>query len=293
MAEPVSSTLFLATGLPKSGTTFLQRLLGLHPQISCPSEQVFDVWHQILGEALRHYAGILQTMDRRTGGQGASPYGATIENDMLVATLSTLAKSFARGRPIHGLNDNTVFGRPQRYDNLFGHPKIVGILRNPVDVALSGWRHNRRLAREEPANARNHLALLDNPKGTVEGYIERMVRGYNKTVEAFLVYAGGRPNFHIVRYEALVDDKPAEVKRLLSFLGADASDGAVSAIVAASSREAMAATSKNPAFFGLDAKDTDRVNVSPAFRRAILESAITPRMRAIGYDVAALMAGHE
>lgn len=292
MAEPDSSGPFLVTGLPKSGTTFVQRTLALHPAISCPSEQSFDVWQQMIGETLRHYAGVLKTIDRRTGGQGATPYGATIENEMLRAILTTLSKSFARGRPIHGLNDNTIFRNPQRYDNMFGSPKIVAIVRNPVDVALSAWRHNRRLAREEPAEARRHLALLDNPKGSVEGYIEKMAPGHKAAVNAFLEYAAGRANIHVVRYEALVADKPVEIGRLLGFLGAESSDDTVAAIIAGSSREAMAKASKKPEFFGLTADDPDRATVPAAFRRAILESAMTPRMREIGYDVAALMVGH-
>jgi hypothetical protein len=292
MTEPAAGTPFLVCGLPKSGTTFLQRTLNLHPRISCPSEQTFSSLASLIEQLLTHYAGALETLDRRTGGQGATPYGATVKNDMLVAAIATLSKSFARGRPIHGLNDNSVFTATERFDNLLGHPKIVGIVRNPVDVGLSAWRHNRRLAREEPAMARAHLALLDNPGNTVEGYIEKVAPRHRQRVDAFLEFAEGRRNVLVLRYEQLAADKAVELKRILAFLGAGASDDEIAAIVAGSSREAMAANSNVPAFFGLDANDPDRATVSPEFRRVMLDASMSPRMKQIGYDVASLMVGH-
>jgi hypothetical protein len=292
MVEPKPSLPFLVTGLPKSGTTFLQRLLNLHPGISCPSEQSFAGLASVVEEMLRQYRAGLQLIDRRTGGQGASEYGATVRDEMLRAAIATLSKSFARGRPIHGLNDNSVFDEIERYDNLLGHPKVVAIVRNPVDVGLSAWRHFRRLAREEPRMARTHLGLLDNPKNSIEGYIEKIAPLHGRQVDAFLAYAAGRPNMLVVRYEQLVAAKESEVPRLLEFLGASRSEDVIARMVAGSSRQAMASGSKVPAFFGLDPNDPDRAAVSTDFRRATLEAAMTPRLARIGYDVPSLMVGH-
>lgn len=292
LAEIAARPPFLVCGLPKSGTTFLQRTLDLHPQVSCPSEQSFINLNQILRQALEHYAAVLEPVDRRTGGQGASRYGATINNDMLRAAIVTLSKSFARGRPIHGLNDNSVFEAAERYANLLGNPRIIGIVRNPVDQSLSAWRHSRRLAREEPKLADRHLAIIANPKGTVEGYVEKVLPIYCRTVEGFIEYAATHPNVMVVRYEQLVAAKKPELARLLAFLDAEVTDDILERMAASSSREAMASSSKNPEFFGLAANDPDRAAVSREFRRAVLEAAISPRMREIGYDVPTLMIGH-
>lgn len=291
MNEPPAKP-FLVCGLPKTGTTFLQRTLNLHPQISCPSEQTFKFLAALNGHLLKEYRTALKLVDRRTGGQGASEYGASIENDLLASTITTLSRSFARGRPIHGLNDNEVFGRVGWYDNLLGQPKIVGIIRNPVDTGLSAWRHNLRLARDEPEMASRHLAVIDNPKKTAEGYIEKTLAGYRHLVDAFLAYADAHPNVIAVSYERLVSAKEAEIRRILAFLDAAATDEVVAAMVANSSRDAMASTSSVPAFFGVDMNEADRGNVSRDFRRAALEATITPRMRSLGYDVPSLMIGH-
>ncbi len=283
---------FLVCGLPKTGTTFLQRLLDLHPQISCPSEQSLASLRDLIRPFLEHYAGVLKMVDRRTGGQGASRYGTTIENDMLRSTVTTLSKSFARGRPIHGLNDNDVFQLLDFYGNLFAGSKIIGILRNPVDHGLSIWRHSRRLAREEPSMAKEHLSLLANPKNSVEGYIESAYPGLRMAADLFLDRAEKRGNVLVVLYEQLVTDKRKQITRIVEFLGGQLDDAILSRMTELSSREAMASTSKNPGFFGLDKGDPDRAEVSREFRSAILEAAISPRMRAAGYDVSTLMLGH-
>lgn len=291
MTDPAALPLFLVCGFPKSGTTFLQRLLSLHPEISCPSEQRFPALQEVIDKFLPYYREVMEIYDRRTGGQGAPEYGALIENEMLRAMVGVLARSFARGRPIVGLNDNSVFGEAMFYDNLFGHPKIVGIIRNPVDVGLSTWRHSRRLAKEEPANAARHLAIIDSQEKTVEGFIKRLAPWHRTVVEKFLEYAATRPNIAVVRYEALVASKEEELKRIFGFLGASHDDATVDRVAALSSRAAMAAASTVPAFFGLDPSEP-RPTVSREFRRAILETALTPRMRAIGYELPALMLGH-
>jgi hypothetical protein len=292
MPQGPPSLTFVVTGLPKSGTTFLQRTLSLHPQISCPSEQSFKLLADILKHALKEYRNVLTTLDRRTGGQGASEYGVSIENEMLAVTIGALSRSFARGRPINGLNDNAVFREVGLYDNLLRHPKIIGILRNPVDIALSAWRHNLRLARDEPALKGLHLAVIDNPKKTVEGYIEKMLPIYRDAVENFLAYAHSHANVLPVSYERLVSDKESELRRILAFLDAPVTDEIVAKMVASSSRDAMAASSKVPEFFGVGVKDGDRATVSREFRRQTLEASISPRMRSLGYDVPSLMLGH-
>jgi len=292
MTRPMAALPFLVCGLPKSGTTFLQRTLNLHPEISCPSEQSFDALASIIEQMLAHYAGVLETMDRRTGGQGASQYGATIRDEILRSTIGTLSKSFARGRPIHGLNDNSIFTAIERFDNLLGHPRIVAIVRNPVDVGLSEWRHNKRLAREEPRMARAHFPAIDDPSLTVERYLEKRLPSYLRKVDAFLAFADGRGNVMVVRYEQLVANKAFELGRMLDFLGAGHTADMIAGMVAGSSRKAMASASRVPAFFGLDADDPDRATVSREFRRAMLDASMSPRMKHIGYDVASLMVGH-
>ena len=64
---------FFCSGTPKSGTTFLQRMLDAHPEISCPSEQGTSEIAKNLRAFYVGYNDMLKIRDRRTGGQGIRP----------------------------------------------------------------------------------------------------------------------------------------------------------------------------------------------------------------------------
>jgi hypothetical protein len=282
---------FLCFGLPKSGTTFLQRLLNLHPEVSCPAEHQFRALSGHLDKLLETYGNTLKVVDRRTGGQGATLPDRATSLEILRAVILILSRSAARGKQIHGLNDNAIFSSMDFADRLLDHPKMIAIIRNPVDLAISAWRHSLRLARDEPQNAAAHLALLDNPAGTLEGYVLEKFDWYNLALTHFLDYAQGRPNFLVVLYEKLVSNKKAELRRLFGFLGADTSDAIIDRIALASSPAEMARNSTNPEFFGVDTTAKEALRVSHAVREQALEKH-APILERAGYQLSDLMAGH-
>ena len=284
----MDETFFLCFGHPKSGTTFLQRMLNLHPQVSCPAEQSFSTLTRCIENDARVYNEALRHVDRRTGGQGAPVWGNTTSERVFAAIIQALAKDFSRGKPIYGLNDNHVAQQPKFYNEILGRPRMIAIFRNPVDQALSAWRHNSRLAREEPQMAAMHLGALKNPEGSVDGFVVKVANDFVGWVNRYFAYAGERPNFLTLRYESLVANKAEELRRLFAFLGADPSDASIASIVANSSREKMAARSTRPEFFGIGATRNE-VAVSPAARERAL--AIAGRgLERLGYDVNALLA---
>ena len=288
MAESGTDRFFLCFGFPKSGTTFLQRMLDMHPDVSCPSEQSFVTLTGFVEHGARIYNDALRTIDRRTGGQGTVLWGKATSDQVFAAIVRTLAKDFSRGKLIFGLNDNDVVNRPKYYDEVLGRPKMIAIFRNPVDQALSAWRHNSRLAKEEPQMAAAHLRLLNNPQGTVEGYVLKVAQQFPASVDRYLGYAGGRANFLTLLYEELVANKKAELRRLFAFLGADNSDAIHDRIVAESSREQMASKSAKPQFFGLDHDQRKETTVSREIREKALGTAARGLTR-LGYDLSALM----
>jgi hypothetical protein len=283
--------IFLCFGDPKSGTTFLQRLLNLHPQISCPSEQKFSMLRGYVEEVCRAYSNVLAVVDQRTGGQGAPTLGSEASAEVFRSVVEAFAGLFASGKPIRGLNDNDVFLRPDYYDRLFNRPGMIAIVRNPVDQATSAWRHNQRLAREEPQNASMHLSLLANPAGTLEGYVRHFSAGYRRRLNNYLDYADGRTNFLTVRFESLVADKGAELHRILAFLGADNSPVTIERMAVRSTPAAMAAVSSRPQFFGLDDPEKRTTIVGDGVRRQVFEECWSSLQRAGYPSLAALMPG--
>jgi len=287
MTEMPSDNFFLCFGPPKSGTTFLQRMLNMHPQVSCPSEHPLEHLASQLDGLLDAYSNMLVKLDRRTGGQGATLPDRAARLAILRAVILELSRTAARNKPVHGLNDNALFFSMGMIEVLFGRPKIIAIVRNPVDLAVSTWRHNTRLAREEPEEAAGHLSVIAHPEG-LEGFVLSRTRWYNAVMEAFMGHAQHQPQIAIVRYERLVRHKKAELQRLFSHLGVDCSDEIVDPIVANSSPAKMAARSFSPEFFGVSSGEPDAFTVSDAVRQKALR-ACQRALQSLGYDMADLL----
>ena len=74
----MSEQIFFCFGPPKSGTTFLQRTLNLHPDISCSSEHQFDFLLNQFQKVLEQYDHLRKVIDTRTGGQGVIPLSEVV-----------------------------------------------------------------------------------------------------------------------------------------------------------------------------------------------------------------------
>lgn len=279
---------FLCFGLPKSGTTFLQRMLNMHPEVSCPSEQYLNVIIENLEEFVPKYNHVLATIDRRTGGQGAPVIGNKATRAIFRDTVLNLSREFAGEKPVHGLNDNAVFGKPKFFDDVFEQPKMICIFRNPVDTSISAWRHNHRLAKEETDVAEQHLKLLSNPEGNLEGYVKLRAKLFVNLIDEHRSYTHGRSNFFTLRYENLVNDKKNELRHLFDFLDVDTPEVVLDDISERSTRKNLAANSTHPAFFGVDEHDGKSLAVSRQVRVEALESC-SDTLEKLGYDMTALL----
>lgn len=239
--------LFFCTGLPKSGTTFLQRTLNLHPEVSCPSEHQFDALSNGIEQLLRGYDGVLGTVDRRTGGQGFSPIGPLIYKSMFQHAVKEMIRVAAAEKPIAGANDNTIISNLELYNELFDSPKLVVIFRNPLDRALSAWKHNMRLAKEE--NDPKHAELMTR-HGSVEEWCVVAARGFSKAVDALTKFQQTHDNVIVVRYEDLVENKRPTIERLFGFLGASVTPEVLQFVEVESSLNSMKSVSSKKDFFG-------------------------------------------
>ncbi len=258
-------------------------MLGMHPEVSCPSEQDFEAIARNIETFVPDYNKDLRVYDRRTGGQGAPTVDMNISRAILRDTILNLSRGFAGDKPVHGLNHNSVFAKLKFYDDLFESPPLICIFRDPVDRAISTWNNNHRLAKEEKDRATDHLKLLENPEGTLEGYVRLQAAGFNSMVRRFCDYAEGRSNILTMRYESLVEDRMDELRRLFSFLEVDASPRVLEPIVKQSSRENMIAQSAHPAFFGLDESGKNQTTVSAEVRIQALRGC-SEGLERLGYE---------
>ena len=281
-ALPADNILFFCFGAPKSGTTFLQRTLNLHPDISCPSEHQFSHIIQGLEKMLRDYQGILEAVDRRTGGQGVPPLEKETAAVIVRFTVEMLIRQAARhGERIIGANDNAIRRNLKLFDELFDHPKMIHIFRNPLDMAVSAWHHNRRLAKEEndPAHEKYMMQY-----GGFDGWVRQCANWFAADVAAWRTFAARRKNVVHIRYEDLVADKRNTLVKLLDFLGAEYDDVLLDMIERESSLERMRERSARPAFFRRGAMDMGGAEVSTALRRDVARIA-ADALAYLGYTI--------
>lgn len=225
--------LFFIGGAPRSGTTWLQRLLDSHPEICCRGEGLFQ----------KHLAEPLDSMvaQRREAlaaknavlfrdGEGY-PLPQPEDADALLATAVLLAlRRQCGGRAWRAVGEKTpenvfLFARLKR---LFAGAKFIGMARDPRDVLASAWHFFHRAgAGEDEAAAKRALVHSAFPS------LQQGARTMLALVEAF------PEDCLIVTYERLHAAPAPIAARLFRFLGVSDDEAVVAECVARTSFAAL------------------------------------------------------
>src|SRR5262245_18586107 len=132
---------FFVCGAPKSGTTWLQRLLDAHPQVVCSGEGHFveEIALPMMRMRNRYNQVLAQAADVVYEGK---PYHLTLGDRDLVAHIRSLITTLMRKRL--KLDAKAVGDKTTRYYEFLDHLKILfpdalflHIVRDPRDVAVS------------------------------------------------------------------------------------------------------------------------------------------------------------
>jgi hypothetical protein len=203
-------------------------MLNAHPAISCPSEHQFDAMRKGFSSFFDRYNTALQVLDKRTGGQGATPVDSGVQAQIFKAAIEIIIKNAAGEKSIMGVNDNAILNQLEQYGILFGPQKMLAIFRNPLDAVSSAWHHNRRLAREEGRPEHEELMMQ---YGGFEGWLRQYARWFRNSLESFTRYSEKYGNTLLLRYEDLVADTAGHIKLVYAFLGADTDEELIHSIV--------------------------------------------------------------
>ncbi|HKY95320.1 MAG TPA: sulfotransferase [Kiloniellales bacterium] len=275
--------LFFCTGLAKSGTTYLQALLNSHPQISCAEEQ--DLWRliELLREMATRYNQRAVTLDLRTGGHGRPAFDAGALRDLARSAMLAIVHGRAAGKPIAGAKDNRMFDRLDVCGAMFPEARFLCIVRNPLDRAVSAWHHNLRLAEREQDPRHSELMLRH---GGLEGWARHLCGLHRTDMAAFLAASQTRERRLLLRYEDLVLDPLPQLRRTLAFLGAEADEATLSAMLERTSLAALRSSAAEPAFFRSGAISAGAGELPTSLRLA-LASDFAVDMAQLGYSITA------
>jgi hypothetical protein len=202
--------IFFVCGAPKSGTTWLQRVLDAHPEISCSGEGHFIERFAIpLSNVMRDYVAHMTLVATRV--YEGEPYYPPIKP----ADFDRIVQSFVFDRLMSrhpGPEVRWIGDKTPRYTGvlpmllrIFPDARFINIVRDPRDVALSRL-HQAKRAKLEP-------------------------------IDAFTKAHPSR--LHNLRYEDMVGDPAWEARRAFGFLGVSTESKLVADIVGRTSFEAL------------------------------------------------------
>ncbi|MGB0372025.1 MAG: sulfotransferase domain-containing protein [Opitutales bacterium] len=190
---------FLCIGAQKSGTTWLHNMLKQHPQIFLPKTKelmFFDVKRNFESEGLDGYS---RNFAEAAPGQ-------------LIGEITPGYLWTATQRNVRSKNENALFRRrtPERVAETLGMgTKLLIILRDPVDRAISAFFHHFRKGRFTEID---YQLLKKDPNGIVD--MGRYVRHINRWAKHF-----PKENFYITTYDELFTDPSSGLNHVYKFLG--------------------------------------------------------------------------
>ena len=252
-------TVFFIVGHGKSGTTWLARLLGSHPEVLCLWEgRLFGrEWHR---EDLREVeakvpprtlsGAIANSGDLRLWAE-RSVWGRRGDADEHLRNLTRLALDYFLDQRLAGtdkkiVGDKTPFlpgaHTVREIHDIYPEAKVIHVIRDGRDAEVSWMHHRWNRSREQggiqvlrPGEAERRESYREGPGGAEgpglfdEGELRARAAQWRETVGEATKEGPELlgDNYTEVRYESLLADAPAETGRLLRFLGAEAGDAAV------------------------------------------------------------------
>jgi len=260
----------------------LQRLLDSHPEISCQPENIFN-------DLLADFLDLRERYNRKLSNVaktlGIDPVLATKEAfvSSFFLLIGELLKNKQTRKQLSGINDNHFILR--NYKTLlryFPEAKIIYIVRNPIDTALSTWDHFYRLYYETKKPGYLNWLATKNKKLDKDIFLYNNSKEWIKDIDMILDAKTYSENIMIVRYEDLLIKKEAMLIEILNFLGASSNKKVVKKMSQGSTLEKMRKESTNPSFYSKARADFGADVLNKSVRREIIALTIE-NLRKLNY----------
>jgi hypothetical protein len=223
---------FFVCGAPKSGTTWIQRMLDAHPQVCCSGEGHFIEKFTIpMAEVVRNYNAQMTVVGRNVY-EGKPYYPELNQGDFdEIARAFILSRLKLRvGDPgVRAIGDKTpryaVYLR--QLSRIFPDARFIEIVRDPRDVAVSRLHHAGRVGVKD--------ALVAGSERRAE-QIRVTCEDWVRCVRAVADFAAQHPQKIVtVRYADALGSPGEVAQRLFGFLGVDTDPARISRVVEATS----------------------------------------------------------
>lgn len=224
---------FFVLGMPKSGTTWVQRTLDAHPHVSCRGEGKFHRFREDLEQIFRQYDRVQRQEDALVFGEVGYPpvdgdeffglFRRFVEQRLTTRLAKPDVRFAGDKNPHHGFHLKTLARTMP--DALY-----LNVIRDGRDTLVSFWHHHMRLIPERWSRQHPDFAV----------YALRYAQewsAYYRAVRAQVAELNLR--YFEFRYEDM-KLRPAEVATgMFDFLGADTAPETVARCLGESSFETM------------------------------------------------------
>jgi len=135
---------FLITAIPKSGTTWVQRVCRAHPQMHCRAEDHFTKFWSNINELVKQYNDLADLRDQQRDRQGIESLTQNDSLKLFYAMISITLDKAPGQLDWSGIKDLSLSAK----GFLRMHPdsRVVNVIRDPRDIAISAWAHGRRIS---------------------------------------------------------------------------------------------------------------------------------------------------
>ena len=233
--------LFIVTGVTKSGTTWLQRLLDSHPEVTCGGESKLNVLLTQLAPAIREYnTALTKTNDKIYKEQavyetlGKPQLLAAMQYFFLdrLAAVQRRAKEAGKTAALRWVGDKDPDYKRDlvSWRAILPEARIISTIRDGRDCYVSLWFH--LYPDREPLAAENRADFI----GRIKGHATT----WRDTAAKFQKDDAEHPGRHFsLRYENMLEDTGREMTALFDWLGCDVSDATIAEVVRRNSFQAL------------------------------------------------------
>ena len=274
LAQFARQQLFFVGGAPRSGTTWLQQMLGSHPDVCCRGEGLFLNHVAVpLERMIAQHARVIEGKNRgiftHTGGY---PPFTPADTEFLAGSAILLAlRRQTEGKSYLAVGEKTpenVFFFP-RLKGLFPGAKCIAIARDPRDVLASAWHF---FAKKTSSGDE-----IDAKRAFIKAALPSLAEG----ARAMIAFGKVHPeDYAVVTYEQLLVDPAPSLARLFRLLGvADRADVVADCIAKTSFKTLSggreAGDARDGAFF--------RKGVAGEWRRTFTDDMNNDVLRELGW----------
>ena len=214
-----SKQIFFIGGVAKSGTTWLQILLDLHPKISCKGEGHFpNQFAPLLRRAIDLKNEYISSKNASIFKEirGYPQYTEEHFLYLLTSAITLLLHEQTQYKSVEAIGektpDNICFF--PLLDTIFSRAKFVQVVRDGRDSGVSGWFHNLRVS---PEWTRQNFPSMDD-------YIKMYAEVWATQVSEGSKFGAQQPTRYLaVRYEDLSLDPQGTIEKVFQFLGVESS----------------------------------------------------------------------